>query len=94
MDRKEMLKRLRRGEDPLEVSIQKWQDIVDGKGEDLGEENCALCKAYPRKNCKGCPVAEKTGLLGCEGTPFCMSGSIEEIALAELEFLKSLRKNP
>lgn len=94
MDKKEMLKKLREGQDPLEVSIQKWQDIVDGEGEDLGELNCALCKTFPRQDCRGCPIAEKTGKSGCDDTPYYADGPSEVIAVAMLEFLKSLRKNP
>jgi len=52
MTRDEMLKRLKAGEDPLELSIQKWRDIVEGKGEDLGINNCALCEKF--ENCQAC----------------------------------------
>ena len=77
MKREEMLRRLERGENPLDLSIQKWQDIVDCLqkirsvqefDEDLeqGRDNCALCETFP--DCKGCPVYEKTGYPYCAGT--------------------------
>jgi len=91
MNRAEMLKRLKAGENALELSIEKWQDIVDGTGKHLSR-NCALCEVYL---CKvGCPV----GLLGCIGTPFSdyrnatSKQARREAAVKEVEFLKSLRK--
>ena len=79
MKREEMLRRLERGEDPLDLSIQKWQDIVECLqkirsvrefDEDLeqGGNNCALCEVFP--DCEGCPVYEKTGQLLCDGTEY------------------------
>ncbi len=93
MDRTEMLKRLGKGEDPLELSIEKWQDIVDGKGENNGGVNCALCELHLFLDCKGCPIFLKTGLTSCGGTPYTwFIHPSKEAAIAELEFLKSLRK--
>lgn len=68
----------------LEKSIQKWQDIVDGKGVDGGVLDCALCQKFrlnrfldqtiygfrSKENCLGCPVFLKTGLRDCKGTPY------------------------
>jgi len=95
MNRAEMLRRLKAGEDPLELSIEKWQDIVDGKGRNSGAKNCALCEAL---HCGKCSVSDKTGLPSCEGTPYmefvlCSTKSERlRCAKEELEFLKSLRK--
>ena len=97
MNREEMLKRLRKGEDPLDLSIQKWRDIVDGKGVDDGMKNCALCEKFNKfEGCYGCPVAEKTGQCFCEGTPYERIGYpiSKRLALAELRFLESLKKEP
>ena len=102
MNRTEMLRRLKNGEDPLEVAIQKWQDIVDGKGEADGYGNCALCEvnhdsihACPNL-CPKCPVSQ-AGYDNCIGTPYCDYMKTERrtrkrFAKKELEFLKSLRK--
>lgn len=79
MKREEMLRRLERGDDPLDLSIQKWQDIVDCLqkirsvrefDEDLerGGDNCALCETFP--DCTGCPVYEKTGCTDCAKTEY------------------------
>lgn len=99
-----MLRKLEAGEDPLELAIQKWQDIVDDKGENQGTANCALCQKYftaEHVNCGGCPVFAKTGVEGCADTPYEELEEMSEeayynppkkIAIAELEFLKSLRK--
>ena len=100
MNRKEMIERLEKGEDALELSIEKWQDIVDGKGEDEGTANCALCYLYASELCEDCPVSEKTeGYIDCIGTPYDDYSEVrnapEQIrkqqAIKELEFLKSLR---
>lgn len=62
----------------LRGSIAKWEAIIDGTGVDRGRENCPLCqKFHPFPDtspytqwCRGCPVRQKTGLSGCEGTPY------------------------
>ena len=100
MDRKEMLARLEKGEDPLELAIQKWQDIVEGKGIDHGGVNCALCKVH--EDCEDCPVFEKTKEWNCLKTPYIdyrtaveadkSERILKAIAKREVAFLKSLRK--
>lgn len=62
MEMQEMLDRLNEGENPLALTIKKWEDILEGGRDYLGE-NCALCGEYrePRDKakkewCKGCPV--------------------------------------
>ena len=81
MNREEMLSRLAAGEDPLELSIKKWQDIREhlrkihsfqeyDKALEQGSTNCALCEVFCfYGTCSICPVAKKTGP-GCTGTPY------------------------
>lgn len=101
MDRSEMLRRLRSGESALEVSIQKWQDIVDGESKNLGSNNCALCETS--QGCSGCIIRGDCIIFlakgtRCNGTPYeeyvkaTTPEARHEAALQELEFLKSLRK--
>jgi len=109
MEDHEMLERYENGEDPLELSIEKWEDIVNGSGQDHGGENCALCQKYfdvsddEHKNCAGCPILEKTGYRGCVGTPYEEYSNLSNwedeeeylrLANEELDFLKSLRTEP
>lgn len=65
MNREEMLARLDRGEDPLDVSIQKWRDIVEhlehissfdqfDDSLERGSLNCALCEVH--SSCLDCPI--------------------------------------
>jgi hypothetical protein len=57
----------------LEGSIQKWQAIVAGTGADKGGTNCPLCQKFAmetHKDCEGCPVALRTGLPGCQNSPY------------------------
>lgn len=49
-----MFERLNKGEDPLELSIEKWKDIEEGSGESYGAENCGLCADNYR--CGTCPA--------------------------------------
>ncbi len=76
MKQREMLRRLKAGENPLELSIQKWQDIVNGKGKDDAELNCALCEVYRNhiepftKQCLGCPIFKRTKKKYCGKTPY------------------------
>lgn len=56
----------------LEGSIEKWEAIVAGTGEDHGTDNCDLCAGFHDLDCDGCPVAAKTGLKGCRRTPYTL----------------------
>jgi len=97
MDREEMLERLAGGEDALEISIRKWEDIVAGKGKNEGASNCALCEKY---GCLICPVQKITHKSGCLGTPIellehvchCTLKEKKALEIAELLFLKAVRK--
>ena len=92
----------------LEGSIRKWEKIVDGTGEDRRGDNCPLCQLFIDEtgSCGSCPVYVVTGEEDCSRTPYVawnnqFSGPynrrattphLVELARAELEFLKSLRK--
>lgn len=101
MDIGDMKSRLRDGEDPLELSIEKWQDVVTGRGKCYGEVNCALCEKFNNwkvdKNCEGCPVFRTTGKQYCEGTPYdeyspsTPNKKLNKLAKEELAFLIGLR---
>ena len=55
----------------LEGSIAKWEGIVRStKAEDRGMSNCPLCRLFFNPYCFGCPVKEKTGMNGCQGSPY------------------------
>lgn len=60
----------------LEGSIAKWQDIMDGKGEDRGCSNCPLCQlaeqlASPETDqCEICIICIDTEADGCQNTPY------------------------
>lgn len=71
--------------------------LVDG-----GVKSCGLCAKFYRRDyspsCAGCPVSQKTGLVGCAGTPynhFSEAINIDEQragAKAMVDFLKSLKR--
>jgi len=57
----------------LEASIAHWQaaaEIDDPRKAQFGCQNCALCKLFRSKTCDGCPVATRTGIISCKGTPY------------------------
>jgi hypothetical protein len=57
----------------LKGSIAKWDAIADGTGSDQGVRNCPLCEMFCMGegwDCEECPVAIKTGLPDCAGTPY------------------------
>jgi len=56
----------------LRDSIEKWDKIADQTGVDRNWRNCQLCNLFAINDpqCNKCPVAEKTGIVGCYGTPF------------------------
>jgi hypothetical protein len=86
------------------LSVAHWQRLVNGlPDEEVGPEHCALCDVFARAPhfCQGCPVAEKTDLSGCGGTPYAEaefafkkhglhSKRFKTAARKELAFLKSL----
>ena len=78
------------GENPLDLSVWKFIDIVYFNGKDLARDNCALCQTH--KYCIGCPIFKDTGLKGCANTPYddydcCPSDTLAE---EELEYLLNL----
>lgn len=54
MNEKQMVKKLEKGFHPMDLAIEKWEDILTGKGTDIGGANCALCHYY--HTCDRCPV--------------------------------------
>lgn len=106
MDHSEMIKQLQEGADPLDLSIKKWEDILNNNSEDMGDMNCALC--YTNKNCYTCPIWKATKEKYCADTPYyewlihqktkhvhilgrIKCATCRELAQKELDFLKSLR---
>ena len=81
MTLEEMFKRLKAGENPLDLSIEKWRDVVNHLYKisrfeeydweiEMGVCNCALCIVYARYKCNGCPVKKATGYGSCDKTPY------------------------
>ena len=81
MNREEMSRRLKAGEDPLDLSIEKWKDIVNHLHEiqskeefddrlEEGHKNCALCQVYSANGCLNCPIRRVTGAESCLFTPW------------------------
>jgi len=108
MNRTEMLKRLEAGEDPLDLSIEKWEDIYYRGTYDEGTFNCALCEIFFSNCCAECVIYQYTDEHACLGTPYekwykhqcntknhnhtVVCPECGEIALEQIAFLKSLRK--
>lgn len=74
MNKKEMIKQLKRGIHPIDVTIQKWIDILNEVSVnrlrtrhqyDEGQSNCALCYVYG--DCKACLVFLKYKVK-CDGS--------------------------
>jgi len=56
MDNKTMLKRLEAGYEPIDISIEKWNDFERGYVAGVEEEDsCALCHVN-HMNCSRCPI--------------------------------------
>ena len=100
-DEDEIVKAIRAGIDPLELTIQQWLTIVGAYDagitdhiRDRGINACALCLAYWENDCEGCPVKNATGRQHCVGTPYedyQLGNDFISAAGQELEFLKGLR---
>jgi hypothetical protein len=93
----------------LECSIRHWEENAAAtfpKFASVTEDDCALCRNFIAKGCRGCPVFRKTGERFCVGTPYmsavrhlrkwrdgdATAGKFfHNEAQAELDFLRSLR---
>ena len=89
----------------LRGSIKKWRAIVAGTEDDFGM-SCELCKRFCARwgwiceipsTGERCPVYERTGVPGCEETPYDQwrvtaidTPESDDAAKAELAFLISL----
>jgi len=74
MNREQMIEELKKGKQPIDVSIQKWVDILNTHSVnrlrarhqfDEGKSNCALC--YVFEDCKLCPIFLKYKVK-CDGS--------------------------
>lgn len=81
----------------LKKSIRKWQLIVEGKEEDRGALNCALCHMFNDSpvaafRCMGCPVAQFSGEQFCRNTPYVEYSKrpTAQNAQAMVDYLKAL----
>ena len=57
----------------LKASIRHWKKNIAAKTPDdanIGSKNCALCQAFFRNECFGCPVSASTRRFACRGTPY------------------------
>lgn len=90
----------------LEKSIKHWLShtkVKNLRGLDVHDTGCALCSLFISEECRGCPVAKKTGYPYCVGSPYNSARNAYEDknllgfvqkAKAELDFLISLRNAP
>lgn len=87
--------------DPLELSIRKWEVIVEAGGgvSDGAGSTCALCVMGEAHSdcdpCANCVVKAYTGLSQCGGTPYIAYCHYRTKASAQkmVDFLKSLRES-
>ena len=56
----------------LTKSRDHWIEMRDNKDsfEQPNKNGCALCGLYYHLNCRGCPIAEKTEIRLCKGSPY------------------------
>lgn len=83
-------------------SIKHWEEMRDDPTSSAPTSlECPLCMAYIKDDCKGCPVAKKTGIPCCWDTPYDEAYQAWEAhaeyplvwhkaATAEIQFLRSL----
>lgn len=95
----------------LKNSIEHWKENEAAASSDMvsvWSDDCALCQLFVDRtgSCDGCPVAKKTGLDQCKGSPWSaardafyywrnyqtreLEGNFRFAAKAEREFLESL----
>jgi hypothetical protein len=74
MEPDEVRRRLSDGEDPLNLSIEKYERLIEADFEDIeekhiGSTSCACCQKY-NNICEECPIGEITGRMECEGISY------------------------
>lgn len=77
----------------LEGSVKHWEQVCKNPTTTpIGQKYCDLCELFWASGCTQCPVRLRTGLPGCQGTPYrkFITTLSKEAAQAELDFLKSL----
>ena len=62
-----MITFLNKGYTPIEVSILKWEDILNGVGHDDYENNCACCYTYKRCDC---PIGQNASICKDKDNPY------------------------
>ena len=56
--------------DTLNGSIEKWDTVRKGDGEDRGAHNCPLCELHFMGGCIGCIIRTDTSKGTCKDTPY------------------------
>jgi hypothetical protein len=57
----------------VHLSAEKWWTIATQGERDAGKYDCECCKQFHGgwwRSCEGCPIRQKTGHRGCNGTPY------------------------
>jgi len=63
----------------IDLSMRKWEKVIDGTGTDRGRNDCPLCIRYCNVSegmvtketaCFGCPVKLTSKLQFCNNTPY------------------------
>lgn len=94
-------------QEALDISIAKWEFLVENPVWDGADGTCGLCMLFLRlgdlgdpPHCEGCPIAN-AGYVGCRGTAYetylnaDICGTKDEMIAAakqQVDFLKSLQE--
>lgn len=77
----------------LKKSAKKWTKYADNKKVSVGNiGDCPLCKLFYTKYCKGCPIADKIGLIRCAGSPYEAWLNVKRIWHVEQPFAEKVAK--
>ncbi len=79
----------------LKKSIKHWEELRDGESKQtIGPHSCALCQMFwkldrissHKVRCDGCPVAVRSGKIGCLDTPYDLMSDAQWTLEYESEF--------
>lgn len=86
MKREEAERMLKDGVDCLTVSIVKWYDVVEKRGDWESWDTCGCCLKYRADGCVNCPIAQDSGHPYCAGTYYEeLSDHVEECGVCSLD---------
>lgn len=93
MERDDMIRRLDAGEKAIDLTIEKWEDMLDGTGIDEGGDNCACCYVHDGTWCHNCAIDRyETEIEGSSSFCGTLPHETDKVGIKDvIEYLKRVK---